>query len=74
MLPETILTHDGAQGFLAGPKPPIPPPQPGSPFPVPPWPGPRTRPPSGCACGLPRSEYEGHWCPAREWKWTRWPS
>lgn len=30
--------------------------------------------PPACACGLPRSEYEGHNCPANGWKWTRWPS
>ena len=63
MIPETILTHDGAQGFLAGPKPPpppIPPPQPGNPFPAPPWPGPRC-----CQwCSRPAEVYDvdGSWC------------
>lgn len=48
---------------------PVPQPQPGNPFPAPPWPGPRQ-----CACHLPRSEFEGHNCPANGWRWTPWPS
>lgn len=51
------------------------------PQPVDPWPDaplilPRLRLPTGCVyCGLPRSDYDGHWClfGGRE-TWRRWPS
>jgi hypothetical protein len=28
----------------------------------------------GCDCGLPRSEYVGHWCDANGGRWTPWPT